>query len=319
MTSATSTRLPGQRGDSTPRLARPGRRRRVRRPNWPLFAFAFPALALYLVFFIFPTLQAFQFATSNWDGTSDTYDVVGAKNFVNLLTNDDRFVSALTNNLKFLLVVVAFQSVFALLFAMFLVKNTRTSILLRALYFFPTVLSSVAVGFIWSFVYNSPDGLLNQTLRVIGLGGLQQAWLGSPQWTIVFVGFAQVWAHTGQMLVVFVAGLQQIPRELYEAAETDGASRWARFRYVTWPMVAPATAIVVAYTTVQSFKAFDIIGALTSFDDFKTQILTTQIYLTAFQNARFGYAAAESILLVLLIVVITWTQRRLVRASRVEE
>jgi len=154
-------------------------------------------------------------------------------------------------------------------------------------------------------------------LGAVGLPGY--AWLGDPAWTIVFVGLAQVWFHTGQMLVVFVAGLQQIPAELYESADIDGASRWARFRYVTWPMVAPATAIVVAYTTIQSFKAFDIIGAITSFDDFKTQILSTQIYLTAFQNSRFGYAAAESVIFVALIAAVTFAQRRMIRASRGED
>jgi raffinose/stachyose/melibiose transport system permease protein len=309
----TETAPPRSRGTGGP-----GQRRRPRNPRRPtgrLMVFALPALLVYGVFFLVPTVQAIQYAVTDWDGISEGYHVVGLANFTNLLTNDDLFTGALVNNLKFLLVVVVLQTGLSLLYAMFLTRNSRSSILLRALFFFPTILSSVSVGFLWSFVYNSPDGLLNQVLGWFGLPGY--AWLGSADWTIVFVGLAQVWFHTGQMIVVYVAGLQQIPRELYEAASVDGADRWSRFRYVTWPMIAPATAIVVAYTTIQSFKAFDLIGALTSFDDFKTQILSTQIYLTAFQNGRFGYAAAESVLFVLLIAAITVAQRRLVRATEV--
>lgn len=312
MTTRTTARSPAERTGQAPlpRRSRPGPRGL---PTGRLLAFALPALLVYGVFFLLPALQAFQYAITDWDGISDTYNVVGLNNVTNLLTNDDLFLGALINNVKFLLVVVVLQTALSLLYALFLVRNSRATILLRALFFFPTILSSVSVGFIWSFVYNSPDGLLNQVLGWFGLPG--HAWLGDEQWTIVFVGLAQVWFHTGQMLVVYIAGLQQIPNELYEAAAVDGATRWSRFCYVTWPMIAPATAIVVAYTTIQSFKAFDLIGALTSFDDFKTQILSTQIYLTAFQNGRFGYAAAESVLFVLLIAAITFGQRRMVRAA----
>ena len=120
------------------------------------------------------------------------------------------------------------------------------------------------------------------------------------------------------MMIVYIAGINQIPAELYEAATMDGAGRWQKFRYVTWPMVAPATALVVAYTTIQSFKAFDLIlGLAGSPPRASLDILSTRIY-AEFANFRFGYAAAQSLIFMALIALITWLQRRAVAATNPE-
>lgn len=289
-------------------------RRRATRVHPGLYLFPLPAVALLVVFFAIPTVQAVQYAVTDWDGFSADYKLVGPDNFTRALTGDDLFRNALLNNLKFMLVVVLAQTALSLLLAVLLVRNSRASVILRSLYFFPTILSSVSVAFIWKFVYDPNFGLINRTLDALGLGGLRSSFLGDDQ-AIFWVAITQVWFHAGQMMVVFVAGLQAIPAELYEAAGIDGAGRWAKFRHITWPMIAPATAIVVAYTTIQSFKAFDLILGLggnppkSSLD-----ILSTRIY-TTFANSDFGYAAAESLLFMLLIGIVTVTQRRVLKAT----
>lgn len=281
-----------------------------------IYLFPIPALVLYVVFFAIPTVQAIQYAVTDWDGISADYRTVGAANFARIATGDDLFRSALANNLKFMLVVVVFQTLFALVLALFLVRNTRTTVFLRALYFFPTVLSSVSVAFIWKFVYDPNYGLVNQALGAIGLDALRSPFLGDPGKAIFFVAVTQVWFHAGQMMVVFVAGLQQVPRELYESALVDGATRWQQFRHVTWPMIAPATAIVMAYTTIQSFKAFDLILGLGGNPPKRSlDILSTRIF-TTFTNSEFGYAAAQSIVFVVIIALVTWLQRRTVRLTQ---
>jgi raffinose/stachyose/melibiose transport system permease protein len=212
--------------------------------------------------------------------------------------------------------VVVGQTVLSLLFAMFLTKNTRSSIALRALFFFPTILASVSVAFIWKFIYDPNFGLINQTLDAVGLDGLKSPFLGDDSKAIFFVAVTQVWFHVGQMMVVYVAGLQQVPQELYESARVDGATRWHEFRYVTWPMIAPATAIVLAYTMIQAFKAFDLIlGLGGNPPKASLDILSTRIY-TTFANSQFGYAAAESILFMIVILAVTWLQRRAVRLTQ---
>lgn len=281
-----------------------------------LFLFAVPALLVTIAFFIVPTFQGFIYSATNWNGFSADFKWVGLENFTRILTGgDDLFTGALTNNLKLLVVVVIAQTSIALILALLLVKNGRGTTALRALYFVPTILASVSVAFAWRFVYDPNFGLANTLLGVIGLDSLKGAYIGSAEYGIYFVAIAQVWAHAGQVMVIYIAGLQQIPVELYEAAKVDGVSRWQNFRYITWPMALPATLIVIAYTTIQSFKAFDLIlGLGGNPPQSNIDILSTRIY-SGFATQQFGYAAAESILFMLLIVVVTVGQRRAARAT----
>ena len=287
--------------------------------NKSLFLFIIPGLIFYLIFFLYPTASALFYSFTDWDGLTAEYNFVGVENYVNIFTNDSIFMKALTNNVKFMFVVVILQTVFSLLFAMFLIKNTRTNVFLRALYFFPTILSSVSVAFIWSFMYDPNLGLINTFLTGINLDFLAMNWLGDQDIAIYSIALVQVWFHTGQMLIVFVAGLQAIPQEMYEVAKMEGASRWQMFRKVTWPLVAPAATIAVAYTTIQSFKAFDLIFAMTQGGpNYSTEILATLIYSTAFRGFKFGYASAESIIFMIVIGLITFFQFRLLKANRVD-
>ncbi|MBM6404873.1 sugar ABC transporter permease [Phycicoccus sp. CSK15P-2] len=314
MTATTETRA-----GVTPAADRPrrGRRRGAHGRVHPgLWFFPVPALLLYLVFFAGPTLQAFQYSVTDWDGFSADFANVGTSNFGSIVSNDDLFRGALTNNLKFLFVVVIAQTALSLLLAVLLQRNSRSSTALRALFFLPAILSSVSVAFVWKFMYDPNFGLINQVLGGIGLDGLRSAFLGNADQAIFWVALAQVWAHAGQLMVIFIAGLQQIPAELYESASLDGASQWQRFRFVTWPLIAPATAIVVAYTTIQSFKAFDLIlGLGGNPPKGSLDILSTRIY-TTFTNSKFGYAAAESIVFMLIIAVVSLLQRRAVRLTQ---
>lgn len=278
-----------------------------------MYLFPLPALILYVTFFVIPTLQAVQYSGTNWNGYSADFSTLGISNFIRALTGDLLFTNALTNSMKFMIVVVIVQTLLALLLAVLLIRNTKTTIFLRALYFFPTILSSVSVGFIWKFIYDPTYGVINQSLGAVGLGGLKSAFLGDASAAIFWVAITQIWFHTGEMIVIFVAGLQAIPSELYEAAEVDGAGKWAQFRSITWPLIAPAMSIVVAYTTIQSFKAFDVILSISGNPPSAAlDILSTRIY-TSFANSQFGYAAAQSILFMLFIGAITFALRRFLR------
>ncbi|MGD6968600.1 carbohydrate ABC transporter permease [Rossellomorea vietnamensis] len=285
--------------------------------NKALLLFVLPGLILYSIFFIYPTFSALFFSFTDWDGLTPDYNFVGVENYINIFTNDSIFVKALGNNVKFMLFVVVFQTLFSLVFALYLVKNTKTNVFLRALYFFPTILSSVSVAFIWSFVYDPNLGILNTLLERVNLDFLTHNWLGDQDIAIFSIAVVQVWMHTGQMLIIFVAGLQNIPNDLYEVAKIEGASKWQRFRFVTWPLVAPAATIVVAYTTIQSFKAFDLIFAMTrGGPNYSTEILATLIYSTAFRSFKFGYASAESVIFMIVIAVITIIQFKVLRSDR---
>ena len=272
-----------------------------------------PALLIYSFLYLYPALSNLLYATQKWDGIT-TPEFTGLRNMTFLLTQDDLFRKALNNNLRFMLVVVIFQTGFALLFATFLLKNSKTNVFLRVVFFFPTILSSVSVGIIWTFLYDPNYGSITSFFKALCLEAYAPLWLGNERITLYSIALTQVWFHTGQMIVIYVAGLQQIPIDLYEAAEVDGASRWQQFKGVTWPMALPTTAVVVAYTTIQTFKAFDLIFAMTGGGpSYASEILVTQIYNTAFISQKFGYASAQSIVLVVLVLFITWLQRRTFR------
>lgn len=289
----------------------------MRTSKW-IYLFLVPGTILYLLFFVYPTVSGFYYSFTNWDGINPKFELVGLENYKELVADDTIFHKAFWNNLKFMLFVVLFQTSFSLLFAVLCVKNSKTNTFLRALYFFPTILASISVAFIWSFMYDPNLGLVNLMLRGIGLDSLAQNWTGDGSIAIYSIAFAQAWAHIGQMMVIFIAGLQAIPEDLYEVANIEGASKWQTFRKVTWPLVAPAATIVVAYTTIQSFKAFDLIFAMTGGGpNFATEILSTFIYHTAFQNYKFGYASAGSMLFMVIIAMITFIQFRLLRGDKV--
>lgn len=292
------------------------RRRRSharRKEELVLLAFTLPALALYVFFFIIPALQSVQYSITDWNGYSADFSYVGLRNFTRALTNDSLFTNALTNNLKFWLLVLVFQTLFALVLALLLFRNTRGSALLRGVFFFPTILSSVSVAYIWKFVYDPNFGIGNELL---GLFGLSSSFLGNDRTAIYWVAVTQVWFHAGQMMTIFVAGLQSVPAEMLEAAAVDGANRWQTFWAVTWPIIAPSTTIVMAYTTIQSFKAFDIILGLAGNPPKRSMdILSTRIY-TTFANFEYGYAAAQAILFVVVIVALNFAVRRLVSYSQ---
>ena len=286
------------------------------RVNRALYLFPVPAVALMIIFFAIPLVQSFQYAITDWDGFSPTFNYVGVDNFIRAFTNDTLFMNAFFNNVKFLLVVVIFQTALALMLAVFLSRNSRANIVLRALFFFPTILSSVSVGFIWKFIYDPNAGLGNTILRSVGLGDFSGSYLGDQDTAIYWVALTQVWFHAGQMMVIYIAGLQGIPRELYEAAEVDGAGKWQQFTKITWPLVAPATTIVMAYTMIQAFSAFDLIlGLVGNPPKYGVDILSTRIY-TTFANYDYGYATTQSIIFVVLIVVMVILQRRGVALSQ---
>jgi len=276
---------------------------------------AAPAAAIYGFLYLYPAVSNLLYSTQRWDGVTKP-QFVGLHNFKYLIANDITFHKIVGNNIRFSFIVVILQTLFSLMFAVFLVKNTKSNIFFRTVFFFPTILSSVSVGLIWSFLYNPNFGFINATLKSVGLDSLAINWLTDSRYALYSIAIAQIWFHTGQMVVIYLAGLQQIPQELYESAEVDGANRWHQFKYVTWPMALPTTAVVVAYTTIQTFRAFDLVFSMTQGGPMNSSdLIVTNIYNMAFGGFKYGYASAESIILIFFVLVVTWIQRRTLRVN----
>jgi raffinose/stachyose/melibiose transport system permease protein len=287
--------------------------------NWALFFFILPGFLFYSIFFAGPTISALYLSLTDWNGVAKSYNFIGLSNYKEMLTDSPIFIQSLGNNLKFTLGVLIFQTIFSLFFAILLVKNSKVNIFYRALYFFPTIVASVSIAFVWTFMYDPNMGVINSLLNQMGLETLTKSWLGDRNIAIYSLAFVQVWAHTGQMLIIFVAGLHAIPKEIYEAVSIEGANKWQTFRYITWPLLAPSATIVIAYTTIQSFKAFDLVIAMTGGGpSHSTEILSTFLYHEAFINFRFGYASAAAVIFMMIIAIVTLIQFRMLKSSDVK-
>lgn len=287
------------------------------KPRWHIWLFLLPGLLAYVLFKLVPTLGALGLSLTDWTGLSNTVKFAGADNYARLLT-DPGFHKALGNSLKFTLSVLLFQTLVSLGMALLTVKDSKMNVLFRTLFFMPMIISSVSIGFIWTFMYDANVGVINAVFKSLGAPGLAKPWLADPNIVLYALAFVQIWTHAGQLCIIFVAGLQTIPESLYEAAAIEGANRNQVFRYVTWPLLAPATAIVMTLTTIGSFKAFDLIWVMTQGGPAKaSDILSTFIYTQAFGFFKFGYAATSAVIFLVIIATITILQFKLLKAREV--
>ena len=272
-----------------------------------LIVFLLPGLLLYATFFLVPALASLGVSLTNWSA-GQPVRFVGLQNYFSLL-QDTVFHSAVRATLLFSVTVIVCQSVLALAFALLLVKNTKLNVAYRTIYFVPTIIASVSIAFAWQFMMGPTTGWINHVLGMVGLSGWQQNWLGSPHIAIFSLAFIQFWTHAGQVMLLYIVGLQAIPRELYEVADIEGASMWQRFRKVTWPLLAPSAVVAVVYTTIQSFKVFDFVVATTAGGPgFATDVFPFFIYQESFIDFHYGYAEAAAVIFLGFMILITLIQ-----------
>jgi raffinose/stachyose/melibiose transport system permease protein len=274
-------------------------------------------LAIYGIFFLYPNLNTFYLSFFNWSGFGERTNV-GLKNFYDLLVRSNAFRIALKNTFIYTIVVTLFQNIFGLMLAMGVVKPGVINNALRTIYFMPSIFSSVAVGFIWTFIYDPNVGVINTLLRNVNLEIFAQVWLGDSRIAIFSIAFVHVWVGTGFSMILFVAGLQQIPAELYEAAAIEGANPLNIFWRITLPLLRPTVLTLVVLCTIGSFKAFDYVYILTGGGALggKAEVLATLIYKEGFLHNRLGYSSALAVILLGVVGLISLTQMYLLRERK---
>jgi len=266
---------------------------------------AVPALLLFGAFAVYPTLRVFYLSLYDYNLTSPAR-WVGLANY-RFLLHDQRFHTALLATVFYLVATYLPAVLLALMLAVGLNTRLPGTGLIRLLYFAPVAMSWVAVSVIWRLVLQ-PDGLLNTVL------GLHVNWLTSTQsakWALVLTS---VWKETGLFLILFLAGLQNIPPELPEAAALDGAGAVARFRYLTLPLLRPITAVVAVMAAIRGFQSFSPQVVLTG-GSFQTEVVNLFVYKTAFESARMGRASAVAVVLFFVLLAVTVVQLRLFRRA----
>ncbi|RYE47175.1 MAG: sugar ABC transporter permease [Hyphomicrobiales bacterium] len=267
-----------------------------------------PSLAGMVVFLMAPVLSSLVLSFSQWDLIGEIR-WVGLDNYVAALA-DPAVLGALRNTLTFILGYLPSVVLIALGLALLLNRRIRGRVVFRAIYFVPVVTSWVAVSLIWKWLLNPQYGLVNFALGAIGIKG--PGWLFDPAWAMTGVILTSVWKDIGFVTVIYLAGLQDIPEPLYEAAALDGATPWQRFWSITFPMLAPTTFFVTTISLISSFQVFDQVWIMTQGGPAgATSVMVELIYKNAFSYYRMGYASAISWVLFALIFAVTIAQNLL--------
>jgi raffinose/stachyose/melibiose transport system permease protein len=289
--------------------ANAGGRRRRRGLLAPPWFFVLPALLVYAAVVLYPSLSGIWYAFTDWAGVGTGKKFVGLGNFRDLL-HDERALGSLKNTLLLTVAIVVVQNGIGLLLALGVRARIKSRMVLRAVFFAPVVVSPVMVAFLWKYVYNpAPDSGLNGLLGAVGLGALRQDWLGNPSLALWSVAAMVVWQYAGYSMVIFLAGLEGIPEELHEAAVIDGAGPVKRFRYVMWPLLAPATTVNVMLSTIGGLKLFDqVVAATDGGPGYATETLSTVLYKEAFVYGKYGYSTAVALVLALFIAFVAFLQ-----------
>jgi len=299
-----------------PAPGRPARRRGHGRGRVP-YLFVVPALLIYGLVVLYPTVAGGIFAFTDWSGQRAAPTFIGLDNFVTLFTTESSR-AALFNTLTIALACTIVQTVIGLALATALNTRLRSRNVLRTLFFAPALLPPVIIGFLWQYIL-TPTGPLNTALDAIGLGFLSQNWLGDSSVALGSVIAVIIWQNAGLTMVIYLAGLQGVPQELYEAASIDGAGAWQRFRSVTLPLLIPATTIALSLTLIGSLKLFDQVFAMTGGGPgYATETLSVIMYKEAFVSGRFGYSAAIALVLAMIVFAFAMIQLKALRRFEVD-
>lgn len=298
--------------DMTQPAARTASRSARRRFRLTPYLFLAPALIWYLMFLVYPMYQSLIISFMDWDGLSPGMEFVGLENYRRILFEDDTAQRALRNNILWTAGVLLFPTVIGLLLAVVLDRKLRGRTIFRSIFYGPAVLPLVAVGMIWAWMYNPQFGFVNYVLEAIGLGHLTRGWLSTFETALPATFVTQIWSGVGFPMILYLAALQAIPIEQYEAARIDGANAGQLFFRITLPWLREANVIVFSLAVISSFKTFDLIYTMTYGGPGRiTQVLGTWMYFNAFQYYHAGYGAAIAwiIALITMVMAVPYIQR----------
>lgn len=293
-------------------MRRSPRLHRRRRADVP-WLLALPGIAALVLFHFVPIGFGGYYAFTDWDGLTHA-DWIGLGNFREIFA-DRSARGALWHTLVLAFCFVVIVNAIGLTLAVALNRAVKTRHVLRALFFVPVALSPLAIAFIWRWIFQY-DGALNRVLAGVGLESLRHVWLAEPSTALWSILVVMVWQFSGLAMVLYLAGLQGISDDVYEATLVDGASGWFRLRKVVLPLLAPAMTVSVTITTIVGLRVFEQILALTEGGPVDaTETLGTQVYEQTFAVGRFGYGAAFALILTALITVLALTQLALLRRN----
>ncbi|WP_248924014.1 carbohydrate ABC transporter permease [Paenibacillus hamazuiensis] len=279
-----------------------------RRETWAGLLFVSPMLIGVTILTLLPIIATFVLSFADWNFVAGMKGLkwVGAANFSKLF-EDESFIISLKNNFIFMFTVPIYLAV-SLLLAILINKHVYWKSFFKVAYFMPYISSVVAVAIVWQVLFHPSAGPVNQFLMSLGIANPPK-WIADPAYALPSVMMISVWVSIGYNMIVYLAGLQSIPKDLYEAADIDGANAWVQFRRITLPMLSPTTFFLLVTGIISTFKVFDLVAVLTKGGPMQsTSLLVWYLYDTAFVNLRVGYASSMAVILFGFVLIITGLQ-----------
>ncbi|HEY4431334.1 MAG TPA: sugar ABC transporter permease [Paenibacillus sp.] len=278
--------------------------------------FVGPAFLFFTLITIIPFIMGMYYSFTDWNGVSGNVSWVGFKNFSTIFTNDPDFWSSFWFTVRFTVLGVILTNVVGFFLAYLLTKPLKTRNMLRTIFFMPNVIGGLLLGFIWQFIFIKGFATMGE---LTGWSFFNLPWLGDATtgfWAIVMVF---VWQSSGYLMVIYIASLSNVSKEVLEAADIDGASRWQVLRSIVVPLIMPAVTIGLFLAISWSFKMFDLNLSLTKGGPFKsTESVAMNIYNEAFLNNRYGLGTAKALLFFVIVAIITLIQVRITKSKEVE-
>lgn len=274
----------------------------------PYLMFIIPAFIVYTVLTIYPLIQTLGLSFTNWGGYSmDNLKFIGLENYRDLFS-DRAMKSALINTCFYSIVFPIIVTILAIPLSLALNSKMKTRNFQRAVFFFPSVPSAIILGYLWTYILApTSTGILNKALGLFGIKPI--LWLADPKWAMFSVIFVGVWSAVGWHACIYLAQLQSIPQEYYEAAVVDGASPWQKFRYITFPMLSSAMTVSVLLLLVNAMKVFDLPFALTNGGPGTSTTMISQIIIkSGFVEKNYGKATAMSAVFFIFITIVSIVQ-----------
>ena len=270
---------------------------------WRIF-FLSPPLIVFSIFVLIPLINSFYYGFTNWNGFNTDYDFVGLENYTRI-ASDNLFQNSIFNTVIWLISAILIPTILGLLLALLIDSQVRGSNFFKSIFYLPICLSAVVVGQIWIWIYQQEWGLLNTIINLFRENNFEYAWLSKPDSSLYSVIIAWSWQQTALSMVIYLAGLTSIPKNLLEASQIEGANIIQRTFFIVIPLLIPATIIVVALSMINSLKGFDILYIMTEGGPFhSSDTLAMHMYNESFRKYRMGYGSAISVVLFLIAVTI---------------
>ncbi len=280
------------------------------------YLFMLPSLLSIILIYLIPAIYSVMISLTNWSGIGWDMDFVGIKNYLSVF-QDKNFVTVIKNNIVYFVELVGIQFIVSITLAALVNGAFKGSAFFKSVFFIPTVVCTIAVGFVWNIMFDSFNGPIKTFFETIGLDGLAKIlWLSDSRTAIHVVSFVSIWQWTGWSMVIYLAGMQSIDTALYESADIDGANPIQKFFRITLPLLAPSITINLVNSTIGALKMFDLPFVMTKGGPgYATETLGMMMYNYTFSLNKVGYGAAIAIIMFVVILVISGLQTILLRKN----